>query len=199
MVDFYVGQIFMGGWNFAPTQSALCNGQILSISQNQALFALIGTTYGGNGTSTFALPNLQGRVPIHQGQSPGTSNYVIGQSAGSENETLLLTNMPQHTHTATFTSSSSFNVSGVQPHATSQVAAAGFVLGHSVDITSPPVSQPAIYCPAGTAATIALGGLNVAGTVTVGNAGGSQPFPILQPYLTINFCIALFGIFPSRN
>jgi microcystin-dependent protein len=198
-MEFYVGQIFMGGWNFAPTQSALCNGQILSISQNQALFALIGTTYGGNGTSTFGLPNLQGRVPIHQGQSPGGSVYVIGETGGTENATLTQQNLPQHTHTATFTSSSSFNVSGVQPHATSQVAAAGFVLGHSVDITSPPVSQPAIYCPAGTATTIALGGLNVAGTVTVGPTGSNLPFSKLVPFQVINFCISLFGIFPSRN
>jgi len=197
-MEFYVGQIFMGGWNFAPTQSALCNGQILSISQNQALFALLGTQFGGNGTTTFGLPDLRGRVPIHQGQSPGGSQYVIGEVGGSENETLTLQNLPQHNHTATFASTSSFNVSGAQPKANSQIAAAGSVLGHSNDLSNVG-SSPAIYCPSGTAASTALGGLNVAGTVTVGLTGGSLPFSKLVPFQVINFCIALFGVFPSRN
>jgi microcystin-dependent protein len=198
MAEFYLGQIIQGGWNFAPSGTALCNGQTLAIQQYAALFALLGTTFGGNGTSTFQLPNLQGRVPIHWGQGQGLSNYVIGQQAGTETETLLQTNMPAHTHTATFTSTSSLNVSGTTPKASLQVAAAGSPLGHSFDIQQTG-ALPAIYCPAGTATSIALGGLNVAGTVSVGLAGGSQPFPILQPYLAITFAIALVGIFPSRN
>jgi microcystin-dependent protein len=198
MAEFYLGQIIQGGWNFAPRGTALCNGQLLSIPQFTALFSLLGTTFGGNGTTTFGLPNLQGRVPIHWGQSLGTSTYVIGQSAGNENETLLVGNLPAHTHTATFASTSSFNASGAQPLAVAQIPHAGAVLGHSVD-TSPVGSAPAIYCPAGTATPIALGGLNVAGTVSVGVTGGSQPFSILQPYLAITFAIVLQGIYPTRD
>ena len=197
-MEFYVGQIFMGGWNFAPSQSALCNGQILSISQNQALFALIGTQFGGNGTTTFGLPDLRRRFPMHQGNGAGLTPRVIGEISGTKSTTLLVTNMPAHNHPATFTSNSTFNASGLQPHATLPAPGAGSVLGHAVD-TSTVGSVPAIYCPAGTTASIALGGLNVAGTVTVGTAGGSQPFQIMNPFLVITFAIALFGIFPSRN
>jgi microcystin-dependent protein len=181
MAEFYLGQIIQGGWNFAPSGTALCNGQILSIQQNAALFSLLGTTFGGNGTSTFALPNLQGRVPIHWGQGPGLSDYVIGQQAGTETETLLQQNMPAHTHTLSATTSK----------ASLQPPAAGALLAHSVDLSGVG-SLPAIYFPTGTnPPTVALGG--------VGLTGGSQPFSILQPYLAITFCIALVGIFPSRN
>jgi microcystin-dependent protein len=199
MAEFYLGQIIQGGWNFAPSGTALCNGQTLAIQQYTALFALLGTTFGGNGTTTFQLPNLQGRVPIHWGQGQGLSNYNIGQSAGSETETLLQTNMPAHNHTATFTSNnSSLNASGATPRASLQVPVAGSPLGHSFDVAQTG-STPAIYCPSGTATSVALGGLNVAGTVSLGLTGGSQPFQILQPYLAITFVIALVGIFPSRN
>jgi microcystin-dependent protein len=181
MTQIYVGQIIQGGWNFAPSGTALCNGQLLAISQNAALFSLLGTTYGGNGVQTFALPNLQGRVPIHWGQGPGLSNYVIGQQAGTESATLLQTNLPSHTHTLSATTSK----------ATAQPPAAGSLLAHSVDLSGGG-SLPAIYFPTGTnPPTVALGG--------VGLTGGGQPFSILQPYLAITFCIALFGIFPSRN
>jgi len=198
MADFYLGQIIQGGWNFAPSGTALCNGQTLPISQYAALFSLLGTTFGGNGTSTFQLPNLQGRVPIHWGQSPGLSNYIIGELGGVESETLLVGNLPAHTHTATFTSTSSLNASGAQPLAGAQIPHTGAVLGHSVD-TSPVGSAPAIYCPAGTATPVAMGGLNVAGTVSVGLTGGSQPLSIVQPFLAITFVITLVGIFPSRG
>src|ERR1700689_2915424 len=98
-MEFYLGQIFMGGWNFAPAGSALCNGQLLSIPQYNALFSLLGTTFGGNGVQTLGLPNLQGRVPIHWGQGQGLSPYNIGQQGGVENATLLVSNLPAHTHT----------------------------------------------------------------------------------------------------
>jgi len=185
MAEFYLGQIIQGGWNFAPSGTALCNGQTLAIQQYTALFALLGTTFGGNGTSTFQLPNLQGRVPIHWGQGPGLSPYVIGQSAGSENQTLTVQNLPAHTHPA------ALNASG-GTKATLQIPAAGSTLGHSDDRAGTG-SLPAIYCPANTATNTALGGL------TVGPTGGSQPFSNLQPYLAITFAIALVGIFPSRS
>src|SRR6202140_5268647 len=98
MSEPFLGEILMVGWNFAANGWALCNGQLMSISQNQALFALLGTTYGGDGVTTFALPNLQGRVPIHQGTGVGLSPYTIGEIAGSENITLLTNQMPQHNH-----------------------------------------------------------------------------------------------------
>ncbi|ATQ67604.1 MULTISPECIES: phage tail protein [Methylosinus] len=198
MAELYLGQIIQGGWNFAPAHTALCNGQLVPIQQNSALFALLGTTFGGNGVNNFALPDLRGRTPVHWGQGPGLSNYVIGQQAGVETETLLSTNLPAHNHSATFTSTSSFNASGVQPKASLQTPDNGTVLGHAVDLNQTG-SAPAIYCPAGTATTIPLGGLNVAGTVTVGATGGNVPISTLQPYLAITFVITLTGIFPSRS
>ena len=99
MSEVFLGQIIQGGWNFAPQGYSLCNGQTLSIQQNAALFALLGTTFGGNGTSTFQLPDLQGRRMVHWGSGAGLSTYVIGQKAGTENAQLTVNSMPQHTHT----------------------------------------------------------------------------------------------------
>ncbi|MEY2927140.1 MAG: hypothetical protein RL367_1617, partial [Pseudomonadota bacterium] len=101
MTDPFIGTIIQVGFNFAPRNWIQCNGQLLSIAQNTALFSLLGTTYGGNGTTTFAIPNLQGRTPIHVGQGPGLSQYVLGQLSGTETTTVLSTNLPTHTHTAT--------------------------------------------------------------------------------------------------
>jgi microcystin-dependent protein len=180
----FIGEIVGFGGNFAPRNYSTCQGQLLSISQNTALFSILGTTYGGNGQTTFALPDLQGRAPIGQGQGPGLQNYVLGQFGGTENTTLTTNNLPIHSHGATLNASTA--------KATSQVAAAGSLLAKSVDTGGTAV--PDIYVPAGTAgAQVALGGL------TIANAGGSTPFSILSPYLTITWLIALFGIFPSRN
>jgi microcystin-dependent protein len=195
MATVYLGQFMQGAWNFAPVGFALCAGQLLPISQNTALFSLLGTSYGGNGQTNFALPDLRGRTMIGQGQGPGLSNYIVGQAGGSENVTLQTTNMPSHTHV--FTSTSTLNASGAQPHASTVVPATGSVLGHAVDIAPTPTSAPAIYCPSGTTANIALGGLNVAGTNS--QAGGSQPFNVVNPYLAISQVIALEGIFPPRS
>ena len=107
MSEPFVGQIQIFGFNFAPKGWAFCNGQTMSIAQNTALFSLLGTTYGGNGQTTFALPNLQSRVPIHFGQGPGLSPYALGQESGTENETLNVTNLPAHNHTVTFQVNSS--------------------------------------------------------------------------------------------
>ena len=192
----FIGMIIQVGFTCPPRGWAFCNGQLISIAQNTALFSLIGTTYGGNGQTTFALPNLQGRVPIHPGQGAGLSPYVLGQTGGEENHTLITTEMPAHTHTATFNGSTS-TLSASTTKATLQTAVAGAVLGKSTD--SAGTAVPLIYSPAGTATPVALGGLNVAGTVTNANTGGSQPHNNLQPYLAINFCIALQGIFPSRS
>lgn len=196
MADFYIGQIIQGGWNFAPNGTNVCDGSLLSIAQNAALFSLLGTTYGGDGQSTFGLPDLRGRSMLGQGQSPGLSTYVLGQMSGSENANVLIANLPSHTHTATFNSSST--MSAASTRASTALAAPGSVLGRAADGAPTPTSQPEIYCPAGTATPDVLGGLNVAGTVSISPTGGGQSFSIQNPYLVINQVIVLYGIFPSR-
>jgi microcystin-dependent protein len=168
----FIGQLLIFAGNFAPRGWALCNGQLMSISQNSALFSILGTTYGGDGVTTFALPNLQGRVAIHPGQSPGTSQYELGQVGGSENVTLLTGNMPAHTHavSATQTASSS-DPKGLVP-------------------ANENASRTAIY---GTAdGTLMAPAMNSV-------VGSNLPFGILQPYLCVTYIIALEGIFPSRG
>lgn len=190
----------MFGGNFAPRGWALCNGQQMAIAQNSALFSILGTTFGGNGQTTFGLPNLQGRVPVHAGQSPGTSQYTLGETSGTESVTILQTQMPMHAHLATY------NPAGDTPLAVS-IASADTV----ASVATPGGNIPAQgkdarggvltdYAPPA-AATGTLGGVSLTGTgaITVGVAGGSQPTPILQPFLVVNFIIALEGIFPSRN
>lgn len=176
MAEPFIGQIMPVGFNFAPRGWATCDGQILSIAQNTALFSLLGTTYGGNGQTTFALPDLRGRVPIHQGQGPGLSPYTMGQSAGSESSTLTVNQMPQHTHSA-----------AAVLHASTLAANDSLPSGN--------------YPSDGGAYQSATNTSMNAGAVTVTNgiSGGSQPFSLVQPYLCINFVIALEGIFPSRN
>ncbi len=169
-----IGTIIMFAGNFAPRGWALCNGQLLAISQNQALFSILGTTYGGNGTTTFALPNLQSRVPIHAGQGPGLSPYVLGQTAGVENVTLLTNNMPTHNHLVNCNSSGG-----------SQASPAGGLPAVESTGTS------SNYAPTGNGSTMSPS--------MIGTAGGSQPFTVVQPYLCVNFIIALQGVFPSRN
>lgn len=173
-MDPLLGSIYMFGFGFAPRGWATCDGQILPISPNTALFSLLGTTYGGNGQTTFALPDLRGRVPIHQGQGPGLSPYSLGQVSGSETVTLTIAEMPAHNH-------------GVRAN-----SAAG-------DSGAP---ENAIFANSGATDReyLTSGVANVSmSPQIITPTGGSQPHPNLQPYLTINFCIALEGIYPSRN
>jgi microcystin-dependent protein len=172
----FLGEIRMFGFNFAPNGWALCNGQTLSISQYTALFSLLGTTYGGNGTTTFQLPNLQGQVPIHQGTGGG-GTYVIGEVSGSANVTLLSSQMPAHTHLV--------NVDG---NASGKNTPSGNFLG-TVPALAPVDSK--IYSSGPANATMAA--------TAVAVAGGNTPHNNMQPYLVVNFCIALVGMFPSRN
>ena len=179
----YLSEIRIMAFSFAPKGWALCNGQTMSIQQNAALFALLGTTYGGNGVQTFQLPNLQGRVPLHIG--PG---YVEGQTAGEANHTLVVNEMPAHIHflRADSTTSATSNTNTPAP-------AGGKVLGQSTGTGgSPPtpfgVNIYSTGAPNGQLAPQSLSG-----------GGGSQPHENEQPYLVLNFCIALTGIFPSRN
>ncbi len=177
MAEPFVGQITLFAGNFAPRGYAFCNGQLLSIAQNTALFSLLGTNYGGNGVNTFGLPDLRGRVPIHAGTGPGLSNYQLGQIGGQENVTLTVNQIPSHGHTA------SVNASAGAPNT---VSPGGAVLAVSAQGNTYASGSPTLTAMSASAATVA-------------NAGGNQGHPNMQPYLALNFIIALQGIFPSRN
>ncbi|NII28216.1 phage tail protein [Pseudoflavitalea sp. X16] len=179
----YLATITIFAGNFAPRSWALCQGQLMAISQNEALFALLGTTFGGDGVNTFALPDLRGRVAIHAGQAPGMSSYELGQVGGTENVTMLAANLPPHPHTLLT--------------ATGQPACHG-TAGTVADPTN---AVPALVFTNSVYATAPTG--NVMATVTCSTftapAGQSQPISIISPYLAMNYVIALEGIFPSRN
>lgn len=189
-MDPFLGQIMAVGFTFAPRGWAMCNGQILPIAQNTALFSLLGTTYGGNGQNTFALPDLRGRVPVGMGQGSGMSNITQGEANGSPTTTLNTPNMPIHTHPATVTPTGSIMAS--TSAGSLQAPVSGSLLAQSNQRNAQYIES----ANAGT--TVPLGGAS-APTVTVGLTGGSQPFSNMQPYLGLNFIIALQGIFPTRN
>ncbi|ASZ10371.1 tail fiber protein [Chitinophaga pendula] len=184
----FIALICMFGGNFAPRGWATCWGQIISIAQNTALFSLLGTTYGGNGQTTFALPDFRGRAPIGYGQGPGLPGYELGQIGGTPNITLTIAQMPMHTHVGVVTISVS-NESG-----TTGTAAAGTnTLATFLDS----VGGNEVYGYNNKTPNTALVP-TTAGTV-IQPAGGSQPFSIMQPYIAMNYIIALEGIYPSRN
>jgi microcystin-dependent protein len=178
-------------YNFAPQGWAFCAGQLLPISQNTALFALIGTQFGGNGTTTFALPDLRSRVPVGTGQGPGLSNYDVGQEGGTETITLTVNEMPAHTHTIALNNlAATANASNAPGN--SQTPAGSVPAVEAAGVT-------ATYSNAAPNAVMAPGAISVTGTATAGLTGSNFPVPILSPYLAVNYCIALQGIFPSRN
>jgi microcystin-dependent protein len=188
-----IGEIRMFAGTFAPRNWAFCAGQLMSISQNTALFSILGTTYGGNGQTTFALPDLRSRVPVGTGQGPGLTNITLGEVSGTETVTLLTTQMPAHTHTATAT------VTGtVTPKALDDTG-----LGDTPGGQFPAISTAGskIYTNATQTpdATMGSSPISATATVTIGISGNSQPVPIRNPYLGMNYIICLFGIFPSRN
>jgi microcystin-dependent protein len=176
----YVGEIRMFAGNFAPAGWMLCQGQLLAISANDTLFNLIGTTYGGDGQSTFALPNLQSRIPIHQGQGAGLSNYQLAQTGGAEQVTLTVQQIPAHTHAAVADGNAA---TGGNP-ANNYFAATGTSTVYTVP-NAPGNPQPPVFRT-----------LNAA---TLRAQGGSQPHSNIQPILALNFIIALFGVYPSQN
>jgi microcystin-dependent protein len=179
MSNLFLGQIVMAGFNFAPQGTALCNGQILPISQNTALFSLLGTFYGGNGTNTFALPNLQGSVPVHQGQSPGLSPYEVGQSGGTSTITLDTAELPSHSHL--------FSVN-------TSVATAASPSGATMP------AQPT--APGASAYAVSQSGYPSLAAQTMNSlasSGGGAAHNNMMPTLFITFVITLTGIFPSRN
>jgi microcystin-dependent protein len=168
MAEPFLSEIRIMSFNFAPKGWALCSGQLLPINQNQALFALLGTTYGGDGRVNFALPNLQGQVPVHTG-----NGFLLGQIGGEENHTLSIAEIPTHVHVA---QASSDNASTLTPSNAVALAKGAF---------------QAYAAQSGTLGTLAAS--------SVGNVGGSQPHLNMQPFLALNFSIALQGIFPSPN
>ena len=202
MSDPYLGEIRMAGFNFAPSGWAQCQGQLLPISQNQALFSLLGTYYGGNGVTNYQLPDLRSRTPVGIGQGLGLSDIVIGEMGGTENTTLTTQNMPQHTHTATVTGGGG-TASIAIPTTTSTASQTGApsatsVLG-PVGISN---RQGELYSTATPDVTLKPFNATVTGgapTVENGMAGNSLPFSLRNPYLGINFIIALAGVFPSRG
>lgn len=175
MSEPFIAEIRMWGLSFAPRSWAFCNGQLLPIAQNTALFSLIGTTYGGDGRSTTALPNLEGRVPMHPGNGPGLTQRRLGQRGGATEEILNTTQMPNHSHEAS-TSLAPGNED--DPGATTYLAAGA-------------TAATLLYAPAGTTLDTAMAPLP--------NQGGGGAHNNLQPYLAINFCIALQGTYPSRS
>jgi microcystin-dependent protein len=178
MSEQYLSELRIFSFGFAPKGWALCNGQLMPINQNQALFSLLGTNYGGNGQTTFGLPNLQGRVPIHVG-----GPYLLGQAGGSTAETLNVGTMAAHGHLMRADSSTT---------GTAQTPTATSVLGVSSGSGNPAQAfNVAVYNSGGPGAVLA--------DQVISNNGGGQPHTNQQPYLTLNFSIALQGVFPSRN
>ncbi len=168
----YIGEIRMVGFNFPPVGWALCDGQVLAISENEALFTLIGTTYGGNGQETFGLPNLQSRTPVHNGTGPAGDTYFIGEKAGVESVTLTTSQIPIHTHPFLASNSPGTQINP-QGNTTGQP---NQIQPYIDDVPSVPMASNA-----------------------VGPAGGSQPHDNMMPFLVINFIISLFGFYPTQN
>jgi microcystin-dependent protein len=169
----FLGEILLVSFNFAPTGYIFCEGQLLSIAQNTALFSLLGTTFGGDGITTFALPDLRGRAPISSGQGPGLSNYVLGEALGVENVTLTVAELADHLHPA-----GASDVSG------NSASPGGDVWARSR-------TRDGIYSSRGPNTTLA--------PVAIGNAGGGGPHENRPPYLALRYCIAMQGIYPSQN
>jgi len=188
-MDPLLGQIQPFGFNFAPRGWAKCDGQLLPIASNTALFSLLGTTFGGDGRTTFALPDLRGRSIVHIGHGPGLSTITWGERGGRENVTLTQLNMPSHSHALIN------GVANVNLYTTDNANAINETDG-GANALGTGGSMPEIYRESPTA-TDKVGGLEISGTTTA--AGGSQSFNIRNPFLGINVCIALQGTFPSRN
>jgi microcystin-dependent protein len=181
----FLGEIQLFALNYAPKSWAMCNGQLLPINQNQALFALLGTTYGGNGQTTFALPDLRGRAPLHEGNS-----HPLGQSSGAAAVTITAAEMPAHTHI--------IDVSAVTLTARCRTST-GDQLTPVGGAPAAVIGPDMAYTQQAPDADMAAGTVTMGGTVTAANSGGGQPHNNQQPYLVLNYCIALSGIFPTQG
>lgn len=195
-MDVYMGTVLTFAFNYAPSGWAACNGQMMSIAQYNALFALLGTTYGGNGQQTFGLPNLQSRMPICQGTGGGLTTRVIGESSGTETVTASLTNLPTHTHTlAGLTATTTLQLANPASNPLGTPTATNSYIGASG--TGPGLAN--IYSDAQGASAVPLKGVATTIAGTISPTGSGLPMPIMNPYLVLNFSIALQGLFPSRN
>ena len=177
MASPFVAEIRAFGFNFAPYQWAFCDGQLMGISQNTALFSLLGTTYGGNGQSTFGLPNLQSRAPMQWGDGAGLSSYALGEMTGSSAVTLISSEMPSHNH----------------------LVQAAEAAGHTTEATGSPDSTTWLGFSNPAKAYISAAPNTQMSPKAIGPNGGSQAHNNMQPYLTMNFCISLYGVYPARN
>lgn len=188
----FIGTVCMFAFTFCPRGYAEANGQLLPIAQNSALFSLLGTTYGGDGRTTFALPDLRGRSPVHVGQGPGLSNITLGQVGGAETVTLNLNQIPAHSHGATTNVAVNATLRGINSSGNADTP------GGNVLAQDP---RTDIYSTAAAAVDMGATAINASATATtsIGNAGGGQPHDNRSPFLGIRYCIALEGIFPSRN
>jgi len=178
-MDPFIGQIIMFGGNFAPRGWAFCDGQLLPIAQNSALFSILGTIYGGDGRTTFALPEMRGRVAMHEGNGPGLGTRVLGQRGGAQTTTLNTTNLPSHNHTATM-------------RAESAAGSTGNPTGNLLGVITTGAN---IYAPPVPATEVSMS----SDSIVVNNTGGNQAFGNEQPYTVVNYIIALVGTFPSRS
>ncbi len=178
MSEPYIGEVRCFGFNFPPRNWALCNGQLVAIAQNSALFAILGTTFGGDGRSTFGLPNLQGQIPMHWGSGQGGFNTQIGEAQGTPNVTLTAQQIPQHSHSVTTAAATVAAERSASPTSASFLSS---TKGEAL-YQNPPVTPNSAFSPR-----------------AISPSGNSQPHDNMQPYLALNFCISLEGIFPSRN
>jgi microcystin-dependent protein len=177
-----IGVVTCFGADWAPKNWASCNGQILPIAQNQALFSILGTTYGGNGQTTFALPDLRGRTAVSAGQGQGLQNYTLGQSSGSESVTMTIASMPAHVHNGSLAVKLDGNLNPGDQTSAEFAVPASFTGAYNATPTPGATTLPPAYS-----------------NIIIGTSGGGQPFSNLSPYLAINYIICLYGIFPSRN
>ena len=184
--DYWIGQIVIGGWNFCPRTTIPADGQLLPIASNSALFSLYGTTYGGDGRTTFGIPDLRGRIAMHNGDGPGLAPVSLGQKGGRNDVTLTQAEMPSHSHTISNTVTATANAGGG--------GAGGFAAGDHITVGAN------IYSNAGAPSQpLADGSVAVDVQSTAFNTGGSQSFNIANPFLGLQFCVVQFGIFPSRS
>jgi microcystin-dependent protein len=196
-MDYYMGMLAVFGFSWAPQDFNICAGQTLQLNQYQALYSLLGITYGGNAQTNFNLPNLQGRTVIGQGilnDSTGAHQFQVGQFSGITHNALTLAQMPQHNHAASMTAGS-VTVNASMQAGGKQFPAAGDYLAAS-NMGGDPVDT---YIAAGSAGTtVALGGVNATGNITVSPSGGGAPFSVMQPYLVMNPCMCIAGQYPMR-
>ncbi len=199
-MEAYLGMISAFGFNFAPQGWAMCQGQLMAIAQNQALFALLGTMYGGDGRQTFGLPDLRGRSAIGAGQGPGLSPWYQGEKRGEEMVTLMSNQMPAHSHTAAFQPPSC--ETHVQVSTSNGAADTPTSGNYMAKVMNGANALPQFVNDRQKGTLVSLNGVTSTlsgGSVALSTAGGSQPFSVVNPRLALNYCIALVGIFPSRN